>query len=656
MSIGYGLGIDAGGTYTDVALLDLRSGNVLAYAKSLTTRPDPSDGIHNALAKINPEILSQVTMVSLATTFATNAIVEGRGAEAGLILIGYEEKPKDIPGDTRILMIEGGHTVTGDEKAPLGLLTLQESLGSFAEGVEAIAITGFFSVRNSEHEHQVARFVTERYDLSVVLGHQLSMRLDAMKRATTAWWNARLIPLIRNLIRATGKVLSEMHISAPLMIVRGDGTLMSVETSFDRPIDTILSGPAASILGAKFLSKAENALIVDMGGTTTDMALLVEGKVAINPQGAQVGKWKTHVEAAKVRTIGLGGDSLISLDENGDVSIGPRSVIPLCLLAERFSEVVGLLKVILQRVRENTHRGLNPCSFFIQNHGRDLGYEVSTPCGPDSPIVSEFLMFEDPDQWHMVLDLKREETNGDRFRSGLTPTDIRVASGKFSFGVPEASELGVAIYAKYLGMDVAALLDAIEEEVCKKLCLEAVCFISETSADSLHWVKQQWFRKNSKPKMGIELDLQVALTAPVIGVGAPAAAYLPGAFQKLNTQCILPEPYSVACAVGAVVGVVSFALTGEIRPTASGKYSLHTPRGKEIFDTHGRALDQGRQILESLARLRMLKDFVADPFIHFTTEEKRVKTSSGQEVFLLTLLQLQATGRPNVWKQERKLD
>ncbi len=90
------------------------------------------------------------------------------------------------------------------------------------------------------------------------------------------------------------------------MIVKGDGTLMSVEMSIDRPIDTILSGPAASILGAKFLANTENALIVDMGGTTTDMALLIDGRVSINPQGAQVGKWKTHVEAAKVRTTGSG--------------------------------------------------------------------------------------------------------------------------------------------------------------------------------------------------------------------------------------------------------------------------------------------------------------------------------------------------------------
>ena len=198
--------------------------------------------------------------------------------------------------------------------------------------------------------------------------------------------------------------------------------------------------------------------------------------------------------------------------------------------------------------------------------------------------------------------------------------------------------------------------EAVEEEICRRLCLEAVCFIGDTDLESLHWVTQQWFRKTSNPKPGIDLDLQVTLTAPVIGAGAPAAAYLPPAFQRLNTECILPEPYSVACAIGAVVGVVEVHLTGEIRPTASGKYSLHTPQGKEVFDTLPQALDRGRMILEALAGEQMAKESRCRSPHDFSTEEKKVKTSSGQEVYLETVLHMEATGRPNVWKQYKKLD
>ena len=643
MNSRFGLGMDAGGTYTDVVLLDQTTGKVVVYAKALTTRPDPSDGIRNALRKLDPRLLSQVSMVSLATTFATNAIVEDRGAEAGLILIGYDEKPADMPATTRILMVDGGHTVSGDEKVPLDTPSLRANLSPFLTGLEAIAITGFFSVRNSDHEHQAAGIVRKTHDVSIVLGHQLSMRLDAMRRATTAWWNARLIPLIRNLIRASDRVLSELGILAPLMIVRGDGTLMSAEMSVDRPIDTILSGPAASILGAKFLANTENALIVDMGGTTTDMALLVDGSVSINPNGAQIGKWKTHVEAANVRTTGLGGDSVISIDDEGNLAIGPRRVVPLCLLAERFPETIDQLKIIYERVKGNRHRDVNPCSFFTQGDCSSI-------------LLSEFQLFEDPDRWFMMLNFKRKEMNEGVFRGALTPTDIRVASGKFQFGNREASDLGVAVFSRYVDMDPFSFRNAVEEEISRRLCLEAVCFVGNTNVESLRWAARKWFTRITQSKSGIDVDVEMTLNAPVIGAGAPAAAYLPAAFQKLNTECILPEPHSVACAVGAVVGVVSIHLTGEIRPTPAGKYSLHTPQGKEVFDTLSQAVKRGKVILDAIAGDQMLKNHVPDPLTRFSTEERKVKTGSGQEVYLETVLFLEATGRPNVWKQYKKLD
>ena len=324
----YGLGVDAGGTYTDAVILNFKTGKVEDSRKALTTQPDPSDGIRASLSEMSSDLLGRVSMVSLATTFATNAIVEDRGGEAGLILVGYNELPPEIPRNTSVLMVEGGHTVSGEERARLDLQAVEEKLDTFLDGLDAVAVTGFFSVRNPAHELKVAQFIRDRYDLPVVRGHRLSMRLDALKRATTAWWNARLIPLISNLVKATKKVLSEKGIQAPLMVVRGDGTLMSAETALERPVDTLLSGPAASILGAKYLSGLSDALVVDMGGTTTDMAILKDGNVAIDPQGAKVGKWKTHVEAAKVRTIGVGGDSLIFVNRDRELSVGPPRSIP----------------------------------------------------------------------------------------------------------------------------------------------------------------------------------------------------------------------------------------------------------------------------------------------------------------------------------------
>lgn len=652
MSSRYGLGIDAGGTYTDAIILDLDRGSVVHYVKALTTRPDPSEGIRSALSKIPGNLLHSVSMVSLATTFATNAIVENRGVEAGLILIGYEQKPEEIPGSTRVLMLGGGHKVSGDEKAPLDLGYLNENLHSFLRDLEAVAVTGFFSVRNPDHELKVSKFIRKQHDVSVVLGHQLSMRLDAMKRATTAWLNARLIPLIRRLMKSTETVLLERGISAPLMIVRGDGTLMSVHTASDRPIDTILSGPAASILGAKFLSNVENALIIDMGGTTTDMALLLGGRVAINPQGAQVGKWKTHVEAAKVRTIGLGGDSLISIENGRRFNVGPRRVLPLCQLAEQEPRTIELLKVILQKVSKRYHSTSNPCSFYF--HHSLSGVQDGNETG--IPVISEFLLSENPDEWASLWKLKDDEKNGFIFWSGLTPTDIRVASGKLQLGREEAAKLGLAVFARYIGIEESLFQQAIEEEIQRKLCLEAISFVNETAEETLDWLEYYWFQKRSSSQPGIGLDIEMKLSVPVVGAGSPAAAYLPITFQRFHTECILPEPFSVACAVGAVVGMVNITLTGEIRPGDSGRYSLHTTAGRELFQSLQEALHRGRIVLEGLAREQMLQNHVPDPIFDFSAEEKKVVAATGEEIYLATILRLQATGRPNVWKQDKKLD
>jgi hypothetical protein len=141
--------------------------------------------------------------------------------------------------------------------------------------------------------------------------------LDAVKRARRLL-NAHLIPIIWELFDSVKRVFKEKRITAPLMIVKGDGSLVSESAIRERPIETILSGPAASVIGAKYLlelsGETQNAVIVDIGGTTTDIAQLEGGAPKLDPEGAKVGDWKTNVVAIDIRTIGLGGDSQISVD------------------------------------------------------------------------------------------------------------------------------------------------------------------------------------------------------------------------------------------------------------------------------------------------------------------------------------------------------
>ena len=646
----YGLGVDAGGTYTDAVILNFKTGKVEDSRKALTTQPDPSDGIRASLSEMSSDLLGRVSMVSLATTFATNAIVEDRGAEAGLILVGYNELPPEIPRNTRVLMVEGGHTVSGEERARLDLQAVGEKLDTFLVGLDAVAVAGFFSVRNPAHELKVAQFIRDRYDLPVVRGHRLSMRLDALKRATTAWWNARLIPLISNLVKATKKVLSEKGIQAPLMVVRGDGTLMSAETALERPVDTLLSGPAASILGARYLSGLSDALVVDMGGTTTDMAILKDGNVAIDPQGARVGKWKTHVEAAKVRTIGVGGDSLIFVNRDRELSVGPRRVIPLCVLAERHPEVVNFLQTVLGLVEKAPYQSLIPCSFYMRT-GRENRGGAPLPEYLSAHPVSEFLLCRDSGKTFCSWELEHLERKGRVFRSSLTPTDIRVAEEQFEFGNREAAKLGLAIFSRHLGMEESGFVENVEEKIGEKLCLEAVNLVGDKNDNALSQLVGRWFKPKSSNAKGVDLDVQVTLTAPVIGVGAPAAAYLPGIFRRLHTKCVLPKAYEVCVAVGSVVGMVDITVAAKIIPGESGHFVLYTDTGREEFDTEEEAVSKGRRHLEELARKRMVQDHVVGPLLDFSVDQRKATTKSGEDIYLETELRLRATGRPNVMEQ-----
>ncbi|HID28388.1 MAG TPA: hydantoinase/oxoprolinase family protein, partial [Desulfobacterales bacterium] len=356
--------------------------------------------------------ISGKNSLETSTTFATNAIVEDRGAEAGLILVGYDEIPPEIPRNTRILMIPGGHTVSGEERCPLDLNLLKGKLEPFMEGLDAVAVTGFFSVRNPAHELCVAEYIRDRYDLPVVRGHRLSMRLDAFKRATTAWWNARLIPIISNLIHSCRKVLAQKGINAPLMVVRGDGSLMSDRTALERPVETLLSGPAASVIGGKHLSGMQDALIADMGGTTTDMAVLSGGRVLLDPQGATVGRWKTHVEAARIRTIGIGGDSIIEVTSQRSILVGPKRVIPLCMAAEKHPEILDMLKTVRLSHGAAPCGLVNPCSFYLGNEIRSEGLLHLESERGSIRVRGEYFEFNETGNWFSSHELRRLEKEG----------------------------------------------------------------------------------------------------------------------------------------------------------------------------------------------------------------------------------------------------
>ena len=300
------LGVDTGGTYTDAALI--KDDKVIASAKSLTTRHDLAQGVGAAVqavleqSKMSPD---QIALSSLSTTLATNALVEGQGARVCLIFIGFNAKDiarqglDEALGGDPVISVAGGHTHAGGEANVFDETALRDALANIGDDVSGFAVASQFATRNPEHEITARNIIRDVTGAPVTCSHELSAKLGGPKRAMTAVLNARLIGMIDHLIGATEEYLRKIGITAPMMVVRGDGALISAKMARERPIETILSGPAASIVGARWLTDETDALVSDIGGTTTDIAVLRDGRPMIDPQGARVGGFRTMVEAGR---------------------------------------------------------------------------------------------------------------------------------------------------------------------------------------------------------------------------------------------------------------------------------------------------------------------------------------------------------------------
>jgi len=333
------LGIDTGGTYTDGVLLDERTREVVATTKTLTTRHDLSECMLAALDALLPEDPSRIKLAAISTTLATNAIAEGKGRPIALFLLGYDPdlvkrfKFEEHFATSRFSYFRGGHDLNGEEQAPLDTEGLRSQAVKLSPQVEAFAVSGYFSPFNPAHEEIAGEIIAESTGRPVVLGHQLSSRLNSVQRATTASLNASLLSILAAFMGAMQQALDKRGVVAPLMVMRGDGALMGASAAKGRPVETVHSGPAASAIGGRVLAGLDRGLVIDIGGTTTDLAMVDRGRVKIREQGTTVGRYSTAVRAAHVRSIGLGGDSVIDFSLEGKLTVGPRRVTPISYLA-----------------------------------------------------------------------------------------------------------------------------------------------------------------------------------------------------------------------------------------------------------------------------------------------------------------------------------
>ena len=485
--------------------------------------------------------------------------------------------------------------------------------------------------------------------------HELSAQLNGPKRAVTAVLNARLIPIVDQLVATVTATLTSRGITAPVMVVRGDGSLVSAAFVRERPIETILSGPAASLVGAAHLTGLDDAVISDIGGTTTDIAVLRHGRPVVSNDGATVGGHHTMVRAVAMRTHGLGGDSEVvaSLRASGPkLLIGPRRVIPLSSLAVEHHEcVTKALRSQLAASNPSELAGvmLVPAASFrewVPQSAPERELRLALADGP-TPAMSLGVAAS---KRSLIDRLVRQ---GLLMRSSFTPTDACHVLGLDDHFDRAIARLAAEVFARHrdaLGRAIAADAEGVAEMVVETLvrrsaeAVLAAAFVDDgLSAD----LASSELLSRSFDRATGSVRAEIGLRAPLVGLGASAATYYPRVAALARTSAVIPIHAHVANAVGAVVGRVTITRTASVQSPAEGVFVTHLGDNP----TAHTSVDAARIAAESRLRSDVAEQMRAAGAGDFEVSvewDERAVDLSGLTMFVEGTLTVTASGRPDL--------
>ena len=661
------IGFDTGGTFTDAVALDAER-RVIASAKVLTTHWDLSVGLGAAIRAVLAGLPVQarredISLVSVSTTLATNAVVENRFSPICTLLIGFDEAMVERSGLTRggggvVVRVRGGHDATGLEAEPLDEAAIETAVREHGARVDAFAVAAAFSVRNPAHERRARDRIRALGGHPVTCSHELSSQLDAPKRALTAALNARLTPQIRHLLDAVRQVLAQEHIEAPLMVVKGDGTLMRADVALEYPVETVLSGPAASVVGAGFLSGLADFAVADMGGTTTDVAIVRNSRPVIRAEGAVIGGWRTMVEAIDVHTCGLGGDSEVHLDREGRLCVGPRKAMPLSLLAHQFPGVLGALRALAASER----LPLFSAQFAFRTSEREpktpldrLEQRVWEALAETPRALSEVARTSQGAQaTHRLVD------RGLATLAAFTPSDAMHVLGRQTGWNLEAARLGATVLATAERNARALARADAPEALCQRtyehVVREAVRVVLESALahdPGLEAPHRRWGPLGlliedliAGRRFSQLIETQWRLTAPLIAIGAPVGAYYEEVAHRLGARLVIPEHAAVCNAVGAVAGVVSETCEVLVNQPSFQVFRVHDPSGIRDYADAGEAIRDATRVSRELALSAARRAGAADPHVETSVSERRALAGSGLDYLAEATVSSRATGRP----------
>ncbi|MEJ2155703.1 MAG: hydantoinase/oxoprolinase family protein [Desulfobacteraceae bacterium] len=371
------IGLDVGGTHTDAILLDAKG-----LVRKAKVHTDPQNlfetilqALEETIADTAPESIHRVV---LSTTLATNLVVQQQLPAVGMVVAaGPGIDPAHFRTNVDYHVVKGGLDHRGREIDPLDqdrIVALGQEFQR--QGIRYAGVVSKFSVRNPQHENAMADLLAP-YVEQVFKGNTFSGGLNFPRRIATTYLNTAVYPVYKKFFEAVQQSLAQKGFSMPMRILKPDGGNMSFESSLDHPAQTILSGPSASVMGTLSHAPRKGAsLVLDIGGTTTDMAVLIDGVPLLAPQGIEILPYKTLIRALKTQSIGIGGDSVVRL-KNGQITIGPDRLGKAMAYggpAPTPTDAIYVLGLGQTGDREKAHQGLAPIA-------GELGLSVEQTAG-----------------------------------------------------------------------------------------------------------------------------------------------------------------------------------------------------------------------------------------------------------------------------------
>lgn len=646
-----GVGIDTGGTCTDAVILETEGNRVLSLGKTLTTKYDLKEGILKALSELDQELLKKAEYLSLSTTLATNACVEGKGGRAKLVFIGVKPQMIErmqgvygLPETDEICFLEGDAAAI--EKG--GALpdweqfrkTVRETFGSF-DSAAVVQMNAKYN--DGQFEKEAEAIISEELGIPCVRGYDLYQELNVQKRGATALLNARLLPVMHDFFDSVDRSLKELGLDIPIQVVKSDGSIMSKEYALKRPVETLLCGPAASIIGAMELSSKKDAVIVDMGGTTSDVALLKDRIPVTSDAGISIGNWKTMVKGVTIDTFALGGDSAVEYDDR-NIFLDKQRIVPLSMASARYPEIGEKLRALNSEYAIYSYPA-NQFFMLVNRPGNMQKYTEGEQKLIES-LADGPLMFREAAEAvgisPYVFKSRRLEEEGVIIRCGVTPTDVMHIYGDYTDYDAEAARAGVRYLSFVTGRDSDEICREIYDLAKARLYSNLVRIFMQyetggslSAEDGMSLERLAGFIFSRKAAEGGRFVVPDFMSKiDFIGIGAPTGIFLPDIAALFGVDADVPEYAKVANAVGAAVGSVAADYTVHIHPSLGSAYRVTGGSRVLLFDAYEDALAAAKEIAEERAREkageqgaeRIIRvDFdVKEDFYDLTNEDSRL--------------------------------